>query len=147
MSTEEKGIAAYVTPVVSPGDAKPRTLRTPSRPQSNGALQVPQGGGFVRGPIPLEWLQCAIPQGRKALHVAMAIWYSAGFKKEVTIKLTRKKLKVFGVTTETARTLLHKFEEVGLVSVDRKRGRSPIVTIKSTANLEEEPCNGETTKS
>ena len=107
---------------------------------------LPRGGRFVRGPIPLDWLEVAVPLGRKALHVAMAIWYCYGFKQEIVIKLTPTKLKPFGVTTETARTILHKFEAAGLVSVDRKRGRSPLVTIKPITNQREEnDINGETT--
>ena len=107
---------------------------------------LPPGGQFIRGPIPLDWLGVAIPLARKALHVAMAIWYCYGFKQEIVIKLTPTKLKPFGVTTETARAILHKFEAAGLVSVDRKRGRSPLVTIKPITNQREEnDINGETT--
>lgn len=130
MNHEHDDIAGYIIEVVNKDVVEANAPTEPGRLCRSNTLQIPQGSGFVRGPVQLEWLQQAIPLGRKALHVAMAIWYTAGFKRQGTIKLTRKKLEVFQVTTETARTLLHKFEAAGLVSVDRKRGRSPIVTIK-----------------
>ena len=99
---------------------------------------LPKGGRFIKGPIPLDWIEVAIPLGRKAINVAMAIWYCYGFKHETEIKLTPTKLKPFRVTTETARTILHKFEAAGLVSVDRKQGRSPLVTIKSISIQDKE---------
>ncbi len=109
---------------------------------------LPKGGRFIKGPIPLEWLEVAIPLGRKALNVAMAIWYCYGFKQETEIKLTPTKLRPFRVTTETARTILHKFEAAGLVTVDRKQGRSPLVTIKPVSIQNKEDVNdGETTAS
>ena len=96
------------------------------------STRSPKAAHFIRGPIPLDWMETAIPLGRKATQVALAIWYAHGFNRDdPVIKLTRTKLKRFDVTTETARTILHKFEAAGLVSVDRKQGRSPLVTIKS----------------
>jgi len=93
-------------------------------------LPKPQRGEkFVRGPIPLDWIKAAIPLGRKSINVCLAIWYAAGFKQSNPVKLTATMLAEFDVTADSARKLLMRFESAGLVEVDRKRGRSPIVTI------------------
>ena len=95
-------------------------------------LPRPQRGEkFVRGPIPLDWIKAAIPCGRKSINVVLALWYLAGFNRSNPIKLTPATLLDFGVSAESARSILKRFEQVGLVSVDRKRGRSPIVTIRA----------------
>ena len=47
-----------------------------------------RGEKFIRGPIPLDWIQAAIPLGRKSIHVVLALWYSAGFNRSNPVKLT-----------------------------------------------------------
>ena len=104
--------------------------RRQSKPKPFSALPKPgPGDKFIRGPIPLDWILTAVPCGRKSLNVAMAVWYLAGFKRQNQIKLTATTLAMFDTTPQTARRILVQFELAGLVTVDRKRGRSPIVTI------------------
>lgn len=94
------------------------------------ALPKPaKGEKFIRGPLPLDWIQQAIPCGRKALNVCLAIWHLAGFKQQSPIKLSPATLAEFGVSSQTARKILVRLESAGLVAVDRKSGRSPIVKI------------------
>lgn len=97
-------------------------------------LKLPRperGEKFVRGPIPMNWIQAAIPLGRKSINVVLAVWFLAGFKRENKVKLTAATLVDFDVTPQAARAILRRFESAGLIRVDRKRGRSPIVTILS----------------
>jgi hypothetical protein len=88
-----------------------------------------QGGRFVRGPIPLTWLQPALLIGGKAGNLALAIWWLVGMQRSNPIKLTSRVMEDFGISTRSARRLLTEFERVGLVEVDRQRGRGPIVTL------------------
>jgi hypothetical protein len=95
-------------------------------------VQLPtrgKDGKFVRGPIPLDWIQAAIPCGRKSLNVVFALWFLAGFGRTNPVSLTAATLSQFGITAQSARRILQRLELAGLVTVDRKRGRSPIVTI------------------
>ncbi len=99
-----------------------------------------RGGRFVRGPIPYDWLRLALNAGGKAGHLAWAIWWLAGIEQSNPLKLTKQVLCRFHISTRTASRLLLDFEQAGLVEVDRKRGRGPIVTLltpKRTKDAEE----------
>jgi len=109
-----------------------RNIQHKSTRSATVRIELPKpnrGEKFIRGPIPLEWLKSAIPISRKSINVALALWYLAGFKRSNPVKLTAHTLAAFDVTSKAARSILHRFELAGLVEVDRKRGRSPIVTI------------------
>ena len=86
-------------------------------------------GKFIKGPIPLDWI---IKAGRckgRAFHVGMMLWYLSGLNKSITIKLSNKLPKSFGFDRTTKLRGLRELEGSGLVSVEQKRGRSPLVTI------------------
>ena len=67
----------------------------------------------------------------KSLHAALAIRYLAGYveTKPVTVILTHRILKDFGVSVKTSYEVLKRLEERGLITVKRHVGRSPKVTI------------------
>jgi len=90
-----------------------------------------KGEKFLKGPIPWDWLSMAsrISGKGKALHVANAIWVTAGIKKTRTITLSMKILRGMGVNRNAAYRGLDVLEDSGLVSVIRHRGRCPVVTI------------------
>ena len=88
-----------------------------------------RGKRFLKGPIPCRWLQLAARQPGKALHTGVVLWYKAGLIKRNEVKLTRSLLGEFGVLPDAGNRALRRLEEVGLVSVVRHRGRSPVVTI------------------
>jgi hypothetical protein len=88
-----------------------------------------RGGRFVRGPIPYDWLRVALSLGNKAGHLALAIWWLIGVEKSNPIRLTGRVLRDFSISPRSARRLLTDFERAGLVEVDRRRGRRPLVTI------------------
>ena len=43
--------------------------------------------GFIKGPLPLDWMQRAARLPGKTLQVALALWYLAGLQKSLTVKL------------------------------------------------------------
>ncbi len=90
---------------------------------------------FLKGPIPMEWLEKAGQQPGKALHVAVGIWFWAGIKKSRVIKLSIRKLAKLGVERHSAYRGLQALEMAGLVSVDRHNGRSPVVTLNDCTRL------------
>ena len=86
---------------------------------------------FLKGPIPLDWLTRANRLGGQTLAVAVALWFRYGITGKYEIKLTNTVLDQFGVSRWAAYRGLSKLESSGLVSVERRRGRSPLVTIEA----------------
>lgn len=89
-------------------------------------------GEFIRGPLPLAWWGrvCRLPGG-KTLAVALAIWFLAGLRGRThDLKLTSAVLKRFGVEDRSAKSrALEALEGAGLIRVERRPGRNPLVTI------------------
>jgi hypothetical protein len=112
-----------------------QALRTESQTKPNELrpkTTIPKhhpGEKFVRGPIPFDWLQPALALGGKAGNLAWAIWFRAGIERQNPIKLTGRTLRDFHISPRAARRLLRDFEKAGLVQVDQKRGRGPMVTL------------------
>jgi hypothetical protein len=95
---------------------------------------VSHGGRFIKGPIPLDWIGRAACLPGKTLHVALALQYLSGLQKTHTVKLGAKALAVMGVARDAKYEALDRLEEVGLITVERTRGRIPVVTILAGAN-------------
>src|SRR5262249_29761549 len=75
---------------------------------------------FLKGPVPLPWLQVATRQKGKALHVGVGLWFWAGVKKTRTISLNLTRLEGdFGIRRHSASRALRALEEARLVSVSR----------------------------
>lgn len=85
---------------------------------------------FIRGPIPLDWIEVAAKLPGKTLHVALAIRYLAGMNKLNPFRLNRRTLMVFGVSRHAAYRALRAMEEAGLVNVERLPGKNPVITVK-----------------
>ena len=86
-------------------------------------------GLFLKGPIPWPWLSAAARLPGRALHVAVAIRLFVGMKKTSRIALSVSWLAELGLSRHAAYRGLIALESRGLVSVDRHRGRKPVVTV------------------
>ena len=94
---------------------------------------------FIRGPLPLKWFQKASTISRSAAVVGLIIWGIAYQKKlwghdsqrraSWPMKVTTQTCMKWGVCGNSKNTALRKMEKAGLIRLDRKRGRSPIVQI------------------
>ena len=89
--------------------------------------------GFIKGPLPLDWMQQAARLPGKTLQVALALWYLAGLQKSQTVKLASKPLEAMGVSRDAKYDALARLVRAGLVAVDQKPGQAPIVTLKTSA--------------
>ncbi len=87
------------------------------------------GEKFLKGPIPWKWLARAAQQPGRALHVGLALWFWAGIKRSGQVALSISRLSMLGVNRFAAYRGLAALEQVGLVAVQRQKGRNPIVTI------------------
>jgi hypothetical protein len=98
-------------------------------PQFRSRRRTPRpkpGEKFIRGPIPLRWVELASALPGKALAVGLRIWYVAGCKSTRTVPLN---LSRQGLTRNAANRALLVLQHAGLVSVVSRRGRPPLVTL------------------
>jgi len=85
--------------------------------------------GFVKGPIPLAWIIQAASLPGKTLQVGVALWYLAGLKKSRSVTLDSKTLNLMSVSRDAKSDALRRLEKAGLVTVERRSGRLPIVSL------------------
>ena len=81
--------------------------------------------------IPLDWVQRAHSCGDRGIALACLIWFAHRVRKESPIRLTPSLLALLGIDTKTARRLLQRMADDGLIDVEFHRGRSPRVVILS----------------
>jgi hypothetical protein len=89
----------------------------------------------LRGPIPLDWLSAAARLPGKSLHVGIALWFMGGLLKSRIVTLSNITSLRFGLNRNAKYRALAWLEEAGLIAVERKLGRAPIVTINGIASL------------
>ena len=90
---------------------------------------------FLKGPIPLEWLARAAALPGKSLAIALILWHLFGMGREDPrpISLGNGLPKKFGVTRSAKYRALQWLSDAGLVAVDQKTGRNPLVKLLSVA--------------
>ncbi|MFL2807782.1 MAG: hypothetical protein ACJ0DG_01810 [bacterium] len=94
---------------------------------------------FIRGPLPLKWFQRASNISRTAGVVGLIIWRIAYQRKlwgidsqrktSGPIKVTNQTCMKWGVCANSKNAALRLMEEAGLIRLELKRGRSPVVQI------------------
>ena len=84
---------------------------------------------FLKGPIPIWWLNKASSLPGKAVHVSLAIWWLHGMSKGGPIKLTGKALSHFNVSRYAVRLAIDGLERLGLIRAVRRPGRRPEITV------------------
>lgn len=85
---------------------------------------------FLKGPIPLNWLCAAAQLPGKSLQVAIAVWFLAGLHRSGVVSLSNQISYRFGLDRNSKYRGLVWLEAQGLISVERKIGRAPVITIK-----------------
>ncbi|HBJ37959.1 MAG TPA: hypothetical protein DDZ51_25010 [Planctomycetaceae bacterium] len=106
--------------------------KEPPRKLPKAKLDLPRpdkGEHFIKGPIPLNWIQLATTCGGRGTEVGLLLWYAAGWQKRNPVKLTATICKQLGVHPKTTKRVLIRMEEVGLIKAKFHRGRSPVVTL------------------
>ena len=84
---------------------------------------------FLKGPIPLDWLEAAAGLPGKSLHAGVALWYAAGLTRSASVPLSNIAGVRFGLDRNAKYRALEWLEGAGLIRVERKLGRAPVVTI------------------
>ena len=88
-----------------------------------------KGQRFLRGPIPLDWLSAAAALPGRSLHVGVALWLEAGLRNSAVVPLSNLTGRYFGLDRNAKYRGLEWLEQAGLISVERKLGRAPMVTL------------------
>jgi hypothetical protein len=96
---------------------------------SGGFVDSPIKELFLRGPIPMKWLERAAALPGKSLHLALALWWLDGVVKVKPFKLTGKVLDLLHVSRDATDAGLRRLEQEGLIRVDRATGRRPLIAI------------------
>jgi len=98
-------------------------------------------GRFIKGPLPLDWvLRAANLPGSYPMKVAISLWYQAGLHRTNTVKVASRATDDWGVNCKARYRALGALEEVGLISVQREKGKSPVVTILDIGKDSSELC-------
>ena len=97
-------------------------------------IGAPLSDPFLKGPIPMAWLNEAAKLPGKAINLGLAIWWLAGMAQTKTFKLTGKALAQLGVSRDAAADALKRLEGRGLIRVQRAPGQRPTVEILSVAS-------------
>ncbi len=85
---------------------------------------------FLKGPIPLEWLQRAGGLPGDTLKAGVLVWHAAGLaRSQAGLTLPPRLWQGWYRDRSTLYRALERLEAAGLVVVDRRRGRSPTVCI------------------
>lgn len=115
---------------MAPVDLDRLRLRSrPLRPPRLGLPRPVNGQRFLKGPIPLPWLEAAALLPGKSLHVAVALWYLGGLQKCRVIALSNIVGARFGLDRNSKYRGLAALEDAGLITIVRKLGRAPLVTL------------------
>jgi hypothetical protein len=88
-------------------------------------------GTFIRGPLPLSWWSraCAL-RGTSPLAVSLAIWFLAGLKgRKDQLMLPTPMSERFHIDRSAKLRGLKALEKAGLIRVQRRGNKNPIVTI------------------
>lgn len=85
--------------------------------------------------IPGSWYEAAAQLPSSAFRAGLALWHLSTIAKANTVKVSGVWLKRFGVPHRSRHRALQTLEAAGLIRVERKRGRCPIVEILPAPNL------------
>ncbi len=105
------------------------TTVSPSRPPQ----RLRKGERFLKGPIPLSWLETAAALPGRSLHAGIALWYAAGLTRSASVPLSNISGLRFGLDRNAKYRALGWLEGAGLITVERKLGRAPVVTLVALA--------------
>ena len=88
-----------------------------------------RAGRFLKGPIPMSDIAAAAKLPGKVLAVYLAVRHRADLTRSAAVTLPASLMHELGVDKDALARALRQLEAAGLVTVERKRGRSPVITI------------------
>jgi hypothetical protein len=102
----------------------------PRRLAGQGRRREPRVGGlFLRGPVALDWLAQAARLRGRALAVGVLLWFMVGLTKSRSVHVPGCRLADFGLDRFALYRGLAALERAKLVTLRRRRGAHPRVTV------------------
>lgn len=80
---------------------------------------------FIRGPIPIPWVEKVAKLPGKALALAVGLWWLHGMAKGGEVTVSRKMLERLNISRDAAADGLLRLEKAGLIRVTRAPGNRP----------------------
>lgn len=108
-------------------DLAHRIASTPSGRKHHMVRRV--SGLFLRGPIPMRWLNDASKLGISALWVGCVLWHLAGIHRSGTFLVSNLHMYRWGVNRYAKSRALIALERAHLITIKDRGKRSPKVTI------------------
>jgi hypothetical protein len=89
----------------------------------------PIRGKFIAGPIDVSWVVQASRLGVKALLVGLALWHLRKLRQADTFIVSNLMVRGWGVQPDAKSRALRALEKAGLIRIERRGKRSPLVTL------------------
>jgi hypothetical protein len=105
-----------------------RPVELAPRPKSAEVKQRQCRDRFVQ--VPLWWAE-QMTKATETPRAFVGIWllHLAWKTGKLTFPLPNGRLEAHGVSRKVKRGVLHKLEAAGLIKIDRRRGKSPLITL------------------
>ena len=102
----------------------------------SGRRLSPIRGEFVKGPLDTHWFSEARGLGVTALWVGMGLWFLRGLRRSNNFIVSNLMMQEWGVQPDAKSRALRALEKAGLIRIERRGKRSPIVTlvVENTVN-------------
>ena len=92
-------------------------------------LGAVEGQRFLESSISIAWLEAAAKLPGKSMHLAVVLLRIASVEQTRRVALSNLACERFGLNRNAKYRALLSLEHAALITVERKLGRSPIVTI------------------
>lgn len=79
--------------------------------------------------LPVEWLERASALPGKALHVAVTLLYLMSLRRSSRVRFSQATLRRLSTSRDASYDALARMAEAGLVRLDKRPGRAPVVTL------------------
>ena len=109
----------------------PDLFRLPALPEHtrSGRRVSSAPGKFIMGPIDIAWVCQARQLGVTALLVGLALWYLKGLRRADAFIVSNLMVAEWGIKPDAKSPALRKLEKAGLISIERRGKRSPLVSL------------------
>ena len=94
-----------------------------------GRRASPVRGKFIAGPIDVSWVVQAKRLGATPLLVGLALWHLKKLRQSDTFTVSNVMLQEWGVQPDAKSRALRALESAGLIRVERRGKRSPLVAL------------------
>ena len=94
-----------------------------------GRRASPIRGKFIAGPVDVSWVVQAKHLGATALLVGLALWHLKRLRQADTFTVSNLMLQEWGVQPDAKSRALRALERAGLIRVERRGKRSPLVAL------------------